>query len=94
MMNNNELLTQIMMLDFAVQDASLFLDTHPCDEEAMKYFNEATTRLKNAKKEYQRQGNVLVNREIDAYQNGYLNAPWPWEGDRKCGCMKNACNIQ
>lgn len=49
-MNNNDLLMQIMMLDFAVQDASLFLDTHPCDEEAMKYFNEATTRLKTLKK--------------------------------------------
>ena len=60
----------------------------------MRYFNEAATRLKNAKKEYRKQGNVLTNRELDAYQNGYLKAPWPWEGDRKCGCMKNACNIQ
>ncbi|MEI3327972.1 MAG: spore coat protein CotJB [Thomasclavelia sp.] len=49
-MNNDDLLMQIMMLDFAVQEASLFLDTHPCDEEAMRYFNEAATRLKNAKK--------------------------------------------
>ena len=65
-MNNDDLLMQIMMLDFAVQEASLFLDTHPCDEEAMRYFNEAATRLKNAKKEYRKQGNVLTNRELDA----------------------------
>lgn len=93
-MNTNDLLMQIMMLDFAVQDSALFLDTHPNDKEALNYFNEATTRLRNAKREYQRQGHTLVNREIDAYQNDYLTAPWPWVGDNKCGCMKNVCNTQ
>ena len=93
-MNTDDLLMQIMMLDFAVQDSALFLDTHPNDKEALNYFNEATTRLRNAKREYQRRGHALVNREIDAYQNDYLTAPWPWVGDNKCGCMKNDCNIQ
>ncbi len=49
-MKNDDLLMQIMMLDFAVQDSALFIDTHPCDKEAMNYFNEAATRLKAAKK--------------------------------------------
>ena len=53
-MKNDDLLMQIMMLDFAVQDSALFIDTHPCDKEAMNYFNEAATRLKAAKKEYQK----------------------------------------
>ena len=94
MMNCNELLMQIMMLDFAVQDVTLFLDTHPCDEEAMRYFNEASMRLKNAKKEYARQGHILNNREMDAYQNGYVSEAWPWVGDNQCGCMKKDCSIQ
>ena len=92
-MKNDDLLMQIMMLDFAVQDSALFIDTHPCDKEAMNYFNEAATRLKAAKKEYQKQGHALVNREVGAYQNDYLSAPWPWVGDHKCGCTKNVCNI-
>ena len=45
-----------------------------------------------AKKEYQKQGHALVNREVGAYQNDYLSAPWPWVGDHKCGCTKNVCN--
>ena len=77
-MKNDDLLMQIMMLDFAVQDSALF--------------NEAATRLKAAKKEYQKQGHALVNREVGAYQNDYLSAPWPWVGDHKCGCTKNVCN--
>ena len=60
-MKNDDLLMQIMMLDFAVQDSALFIDTHPCDKEAMNYFNEAATRLKAAKKEYQKQGHALVS---------------------------------
>ena len=91
-MKNDDLLMQIMMLDFAVQDSALFIDTHPCDKEAMNYFNEAATRLKAAKKEYQKQGHALVYREVGAYQNDYLSAPWPWVGDHKCGCTKNVCN--
>ena len=41
----NDLLMNVMMLDFAVQDAALFIDTHPNDEEAMRYFHEASSRL-------------------------------------------------
>lgn len=91
-MKNDELLMQIMMLDFAVQDSALFIDTHPCDKDAINYFSEATTRLANAKEEYQKLGHVLNNREIEAYQNDYITGPWPWVGERKCGCTKNVCN--
>ena len=64
-MKNDDLLMQIMMLDFAVQDSALFIDTHPCDKEAMNYFNEAATRLKAAKKEYQKQGHALVIEKLE-----------------------------
>ena len=47
----NDLLMNVMMLDFAVQDAALFIDTHPNDEEAMHYFHEASTRLNEASKQ-------------------------------------------
>ena len=80
----NDLLINVMMLDFAVQDATLFIDTH----------HEASTRLNEAKREYRRQGNSLNNREVNAYRNGYICAPWPWVGEESCGCMKNDCNIQ
>lgn len=91
-MNDNDLLMQIMMLDFAVQDAALFLDTHPCDKDARCYFKEASMRLQKAKCDYQRLGHVLTNREVCAYENDYVCAPWPWVGDKKCGSMKNVCN--
>ena len=80
-MKNDDSLMQIMMLDFAVQDSALFIDTHPCDKEAMNYFNEAATRLKAAKKEYQKQGHALVNREVGATKTITYPHLGPWVGD-------------
>ncbi len=38
-MNQAQLLHWINMVSFAVVDITLYLDTHPKDEEALKYFN-------------------------------------------------------
>ena len=35
-----ELLDWINVVSFAVDDVKLFLDTHPCDKEALEYFEE------------------------------------------------------
>ena len=43
-MNTDDLLMQIMMLDFAVQDSALFLDTHPNDKEALNYYQTALSK--------------------------------------------------
>lgn len=89
----NEMLLQISKLDFCVQDATLFLDTHPNDKEALNYYLEATSRLNKLKKNYLNDGGVLTNRDgvnIDKY----INEPFPWmKGENVCGYMKNACNI-
>ena len=42
-MNDNkpcrqELMNRINAASFAVDDVKLFLDTHPCDKDAMEYF--------------------------------------------------------
>ena len=38
--NRNELLTHINHVSFAVDEVKLYLDTHPCDREALSYFQE------------------------------------------------------
>ena len=47
-----ELLDWINVLSFAVDDAKLFLDTHPCDQEALEYFDEFKKQRVQALKEY------------------------------------------
>ncbi len=38
--NRSELLEWINVVSFAVDDVKLFLDTHPCNEDALEYFEE------------------------------------------------------
>ena len=43
-MNKNELLRELQELDFAIQEAVLFLDTHPRSEVALSYYRCVTGR--------------------------------------------------
>ena len=43
-MNRRQLMDQINQVSFAVDEVKLFLDTHPCDREALNYFHEASRR--------------------------------------------------
>ena len=47
-----DLLREINEVSFAVDDAQLFLDTHPCDEEAMMYFQEYSQKRNELLKKY------------------------------------------
>lgn len=89
----DETLIQISKLDFCIQEVTLFLDTHPNDQEAMKYYNEGMKRLLKMKETYLKNGGALTNRDGKNLKN-YINEPFPWmKGESTCGCTKNACNI-
>ena len=47
-----DLLMQIGHASFAVDDVKLFLDTHPCDQNALAYFQEYSRMRNEALKEY------------------------------------------
>lgn len=38
-LSRRELMEWINVVSFAVDDVKLFLDTHPCDAEALEYFD-------------------------------------------------------
>lgn len=53
------------------------LDTHPNDQEAMKYYNEGMKRLLKMKETYLKNGGALTNRDGKNLKN-YINEPFPW----------------
>ncbi len=92
-MNVDDTLLQISKLDFCIQDVTLFLDTHPDDQEAKKYYKEGMKHLLKMKETYLKNGGALTNRDGKNIEN-YINEPFPWmKGGSTCGCMKSACNI-
>ena len=48
----DDTLLQISKLDFCIQDVTLFLDTHPDDQEAKKYYKEGMKHLLKMKETY------------------------------------------
>lgn len=70
----------IDVASFAVDEAKLFLDTHPDDKEALEYFNHYNKTRKHAVAEYSACFGPLVVEEADCEKEfQWATKPWPWE---------------
>ncbi|CUX33918.1 spore coat protein CotJB [Clostridium sp. C105KSO13] len=85
-MNNppsrKELFDHINAVSFAVDDVKLFLDTHPCDEDALAYFREYSRMRNDALKEYAaRFGPLTVDTAVYSCTDkwNWIDDPWPWQ---------------
>ena len=68
--SRQQMLKWVDMLSFAVQEANLYLDTHPSDQAALAYFQEYNQ----------------LRCQIETARGGrgkweWVNRPWPWEGE-------------
>ena len=82
--NRQKLMDIISESSFALYDIVLYLDTHPCDEEALRCYNDYRQIRKAAVNEY-----ITTFGPLNSFQvtcNNYfswVNGPWPWEGGCK-----------
>ena len=89
-MNQHQLLEWIQMLTLCSYDMQLYLDTHPCDQDALDYFNQCAELLKNATCTYESNyGPFQVNQAAPFEKWTWVETPMPWEGGTcACGSMK------
>ena len=81
-MNRRQLMDQINQVSFAVDEVKLYLDTHPCDREALAYFREMSRKRNHALKEYAAAYGPLTGdtaEESCAERWNWVNEPWPWQ---------------
>ena len=81
-LNRKELLNHINQVSFAVDDVKLYLDTHPCDQQALVYFQEYSRMRNKALKEYAAQyGPLTIDTAAESCTNrwNWINEPWPWQ---------------
>ncbi len=65
---------------FAVDEARLFLDTHPDDKEALAYYQKKMNLFHQAVQRYEEKyGPILVESAANGGW-GWAKTPWPWEG--------------
>lgn len=78
--DRNKLLLYITQVSFAIDDLLLFLDTHPCDRDALAYYQELKKARKESMDEYTHKYGPLLNDNVDnsCYWE-WVKDPWPWE---------------
>lgn len=77
--NRQALLRRLQEATFALQEATLFLDTHPTDPQALRYHNEKLARRKELKKQYTARFGPLCSDTADQNSWCWAQGPWPWE---------------
>lgn len=81
-MNRSQLWNWLNEVSFAVTEISLYLDTHPDDEEALSFFHHYNEERKKALTLYSANYYPLtlnsVQQDDDHWK--WVLEPWPWEG--------------
>ena len=79
-MNRRQLLNHINQVSFAVDEVKLYLDTHPCDTEALEYFREMSRRRNQALKEYaSAYGPLTIDTADESCAERWNWIKWPWQ---------------
>ena len=84
MVNTRELnvtpMTELQVLNFAIQDLALYLDTHRDDCEALELYREYQKMYEKCKMKYEnKHGPMNHGSPSDAPCYNWLADPWPWE---------------
>ena len=83
MMKLNEreqLMKKLQEAAFAVYDVQLYLDTHPTDQAALRYFDQQRQAKQKAMEEYAaKYGPVRVEQSSRERKWNWIEDPWPWE---------------
>ena len=75
------MLQQVNQAGFAAVEANLFLDTHPCDAQALAYYNQMADAYENAKRNFEAQfGPLTASASRKTAYWSWADDPWPWEG--------------
>lgn len=75
------LLKALNEYSFAMDEAALFLDTHPDNQEALSYFKNAVNMRKAAMNAYEQQYGPLFSENVTVDRWNWVTETWPWEGE-------------
>ena len=82
MTERQRLMRNVQMYDFALVEATEYLDGHPNDPNALAYFNKQQAMYQQAVKAYTDRFGPLQSKNAVNNTNTWLwvSDPWPWEG--------------
>ena len=78
-MKENELMRAVQLAQFSVIETNLYLDTHPCDTEALSALAYYSEKLINAIEKYEEECGPLYATSDDSAPYAWVKTPFPWE---------------
>lgn len=79
--DRRSLLNKINVVSFAINDCTLYLDTHPTDEEALICINELIPVRRSLLEKYSEHfGPLTVDTSMSTKKWEWACGPMPWEG--------------
>lgn len=81
-MNKNNLLMELMQLQFCQVELNLLLDTQPNCSELISQYNQVHQKLIQVKEKYDKTCTPLCNFGFSPNKDSYwqwAESPWPWE---------------
>lgn len=81
-LSREKLMRNVQEESFAVDEARLYLDTHPTDKKAQMFFDRHNQARKKAMELYEQQYGALLTDNLQAEKDGWtwINPPFPWDG--------------
>lgn len=81
MMDRKQAMNMVYQTGFALDDAVLYLDTHPTDKKALEYYCMMKAAYKKAYDEYTCNFGPLNARDVKTENDkwNWVKTPWPWE---------------
>lgn len=80
MNERQKLMRELQRTSFALVETVLYLDGHPCDREALEYYETIKEKYDLAKKAYEEScGPVSVHGVNSKDGWTWVETPWPWE---------------
>ncbi len=85
--NKDMMMKKIQQLQFMTVELNLYLDTHPTDGRALAQYNNYTSQLITAKKQYEQIYGPLAGFGSSESIGGWkwIYEKWPWEYDAEGG---------
>ena len=74
------LMRQIMEAGFAMDDVVLFLDTHPENQDALRYYKAVRDMRDQSMAAYERRFGPLRYTDVTSMSWNWVTEKWPWEG--------------
>lgn len=80
----DELLYNILMYKFVLNELDLYLDNYPNDRKIIGLYNKYLNEEKNLVDNYENNYEVLTldSKYLDNNNWGWLKSPWPWEENK------------